>query len=389
MSNLRHFDKGTVVSWTKRFVETPSEQSPMFERDPAVLAFISKELQPLIEQCEIDSELDGFGNLRMVFGPAEAEIQLAIFAYAMTHPRSAMSNPFHAELIDRPEGPAIRGRGVSEQKAAMAASLAAAIDVAKTEATSTRCVWFGLTAGETGRHDAMASALAALGEKPKYAVLAVGTGGRISLGNRGRLDIEVTIRGRPAHSSTPWLGVDVVPALSDVLRKAAEAGQSLPSHTNLGPASLVCTSIRTWPESTHTVQSKAHLVFDRRLLPGEDPDEVFAHLQRAVSSTGEPNISVAKGALMFGCEIAREGAFVETIQKAMRAGGLQPASYFYSDGALDAGYLQSRGIEAIMWGPGETAQFHTDDESVLVGDLLDMTVRYRALLKYFATSAGQ
>jgi acetylornithine deacetylase/succinyl-diaminopimelate desuccinylase-like protein len=37
-----------------------------------------------------------------------------------------------------------------------------------------------------------------------------------------------------------------------------------------------------------------------------------------------------------------------------------------------------------MWGPGSPKQFHTDEESVRVADLLAMTRTYRAVLAGFA-----
>jgi acetylornithine deacetylase/succinyl-diaminopimelate desuccinylase-like protein len=38
-----------------------------------------------------------------------------------------------------------------------------------------------------------------------------------------------------------------------------------------------------------------------------------------------------------------------------------------------------------MWGPGSPKQFHTDEESVRVADLLVMTRQYRAVLTAFVT----
>ena len=60
------------------------------------------------------------------------------------------------------------------------------------------------------------------------------------------------------------------------------------------------------------------------------------------------------------------------------------ASDLAADLALDAGYLTGKNIPAITWGPGSPKQFHTDEESVRVSDLLSMARNYRAVLAGFA-----
>src|SRR5262245_15285181 len=38
--------------------------------------------------------------------------------------------------------------------------------------------------------------------------------------------------------------------------------------------------IRSFPDSTHTVQERCEFTLDRRLLPGDDPNEAFAEIER-------------------------------------------------------------------------------------------------------------
>ena len=57
---------------------------------------------------------------------------------------------------------------------------------------------------------------------------------------------------------------------------------------------------------------------------------------------------------------------------------------FYSPGSLDAGYLIQHGTVALKWGPGDPAQFHTDEERVPVADVVLMAQRYKAVLNQLA-----
>jgi acetylornithine deacetylase/succinyl-diaminopimelate desuccinylase-like protein len=374
----------TVVAWTQRFVRFPSELTPALEAGSAVQSFIKDCVWPLIDESHLPGRLDSMGNLIIEVGPTGLQPAVAIVAYAMTHPRAGMEAAFNGELIGSATGPSIRGRGVSEQKAAMGASLAAFADVARLGDIKRPLVWILLTAGETGRHDAIATALSTLPIVPRRAVLAVGTNGKILIGHRGRLDVELVIRGRPSHSSTPWLGVNAIDGVRDVLIRVAARSRELAKHAQLGPASLVCTKIETGPDATHTVQGWARMVLDRRLLPAESPDRVFDELSAALKLDPPLEVELLRGAFMHGHAIDTGAEILQSIAGALRAAGRPVPSIEYSSGALDAGYLQNLGVEAIMWGPGDPVQFHTDEESVLIAELLDMAESYRAALTQFA-----
>src|SRR6202022_1866257 len=52
------------------------------------------------------------------------------------------------------------------------------------------------------------------------------------------------------------------------------------SHPQLGRQTLTVNHIRSFPDSTHTVQERCEFTLDRRLLPGEDPNAAFAEIER-------------------------------------------------------------------------------------------------------------
>ena len=123
------------------------------------------------------------------------------------------------------------------------------------------------TAGETGRHDSLAHVLARDDVKADWAI--VDGPPEIQLGNKGRVDIQVVVRGKQTHSSRPWEGIDAIEGAMKVLEKLRPL---LPypsdrSHPDLGKVSLTPTSIESFPKATHTIQSECRVVFDRRLLP--------------------------------------------------------------------------------------------------------------------------
>ena len=84
--------------------------------EPQVLGFIDDCVTPLVEELGLPHRKDGMGNLICEIGKPDPKRSVILMAYAMTHPASSMTDPFAGELVETPNGPAVRGRGVSEQK---------------------------------------------------------------------------------------------------------------------------------------------------------------------------------------------------------------------------------------------------------------------------------
>ena len=269
MTGPRLPDTPTLIAWTQDFIRAPSQQTDNFEQEPKVQAFLAGPVVARLEACGLPWRRDGMGNVIVELGPKTADRSLMLMTYAMTHPANRMQTPFAGELIDG--GTRVRGRGVSEQKGALAAAIAA-VAAAKDLTLKGRLVLCVSSAGETGRHDAALSIVEALGFLPKQTIIAVGTTGRLALANKGRIDVEVTVRGRVSHSSTPGAGVNAITGAQKVLERVLAIDVSNATHPGLGQSTLTATAIRSWPEATHTVQDEVRLVFDRRLLPARVDD---------------------------------------------------------------------------------------------------------------------
>lgn len=369
-------DKTSLVEWTRRFVRRASPQTERFEAEPQVQGLID-DVEQLVVQLGLPHRRDGMGNLIVELGRASRR-SAVLMTYAMTHPAGAMRDPYEGEIVEKDGMPAIRGRGVSEQKGPLAAALAASLAAHHNGQLGGSLSLIVSSAGETGRHDAARVAVSELQSPPTAAIIAAGTTGKLSLGNKGRLDVLITVRGRAAHSSTPWRGIDAVAGAAEVVRRLGGLELGGSEHARLGKATLVPTSIRSFPDATHTLQAEVRMVFDRRLLPGDSPDVALRQIQASLKGMQPWSIEVQPGALMHPSEVNPEGDVVTAIDAGHRKMGLAPPDRFYSHGSLDAGFFTSQGIEACMWGPGAMEQWHSDDEYVPVAEL------YAGALGYYA-----
>jgi succinyl-diaminopimelate desuccinylase len=90
---------------------------------------------------------------------------------------------------------------------------------------------------------------------------------KLQLGNRGRIDLTITVHGAPCHSSRPAEGCNAITGAMEVIRRLTTEIKLEGNHPQLGRTTLTVNGIRSYPESTHTLQGRCDLSIDRRLLP--------------------------------------------------------------------------------------------------------------------------
>jgi len=365
-----HVDDAELDALFAELLRVPSEHTERMESDPAVTGFVADVVAPRLQTLTgVTPRTDGMGNLLWRLGPAEVDPAegLLFMGYAMTFPAGSMPEPFSGKVVPGEpygfDGPCVWGRGGCEQKAALAAMLAAAAAVRRSGRELARPLSLAVsTAGETGRHDAARYMLEQDGLTARYGIVGLGTTNRVCLGNKGRIDVEVVVRGKSCHSSTPWAGVNAVDGARAVLERLDGLVDGI-AHPELGEASLVATHIESGPDILHTIQDRCRLTLDRRLMPGEDPAEALAAITRALADLEPWRVEVAQGNFMYPAEVSEDSEVAVAIAAAREtAGETGPPLWFPA--ALDAGYLNENGIETVMFGPGDLAFAHTDAEVV-------------------------
>jgi acetylornithine deacetylase len=376
----RFMSGDNLVAWLQQFVRFPSEQTDLHESDPQIARFIRECVAPLAEQIGATFRYDAMGNAIAEVGP-RSEGSLLFVAYAMTHPGAKMRDPFAATAVETERGPAVRGRGVAEQKSALAALFGALAHALECGMLKRRLSIVVLTAGETGRHDAIERVMPELECKPDYAVVCIGTNNRVAVGNKGRIDFDVIVHGKASHSSAPWHGVNAITGAAKLLPVLQNLDLGGAAHPHFGEATLTATAIESQPKATHTVPDTVRITFDRRLLPGEDPQLAYNAIRNVVALPQPWTVDCRLGPVMYPNEISMDGPFMQVLRAAFAAAGEPDAEPFYCNFALDAGYLARSGIEAVMLGPGEVDQFHSNEENVLVSDLVAMSNIYYRIIE--------
>ncbi len=359
-----------------KLVQYPSPQTELLEAEPKVLGLISRVVKPELEQAGLRPSIDRVGNLVLTLkGRGDAE-RLMLVGYAMNAAPSTMQNPYSGEIVDGTpyslEGDCVWGRGACEQKGSLAAMLAAVRFVGSHKVELPADLYFVLsTAGETGRHDSLAHVLDHGNVKANWCI--IDGPPEIQLGNKGRVDVLVAVRGKQAHSSRPWEGVNAIEGAVTVLEKLKPL-MPYPegkAHAELGRVSLAPTAIESFPKATHTIQSECRIMFDRRLLPGDDPQKAIRQMRDAIGKIDPYEIEVQARDFMYPSEVSKEAPVVQALEHAIRTMLGQIPAYSFSTAANDTGLFNFRGIQAINYGSRDIRFQHTDHDLVSLNSVFN------------------
>lgn len=371
--NLQYDD---VKRLLVKLVQHASPQTELLETEPKVLTLISQIVKPELEQAGLRPSIDRLGNLVLALKGRGHGEGLMLVGYAMNAAPSTMKNPYSGEIVDGEpyslDGDCVWGRGACEQKGSLAAMLAAVRFIGAYKLELPADLYFVVsTAGETGRHDSLAHVLDHGNVKADWCV--IDGPPEIQLGNKGRVDVLVTVRGKQAHSSRPWEGINAIEGAMKVLEKLKPLMPypEKKSHPELGQVSLTPNAIESFPKATHTIQSECRIMFDRRLLPGDDPKNAIRQMQDAIGKIEPYEIEVQPRDFMYPSEVGKDAPVVQALEHAVRTMLGQLPTFSFSTAANDTGLFNFRGIQAINYGSRDIRFQHTDHDLVSLNSVFD------------------
>ena len=359
-----------------KLVQHASPQTAKLEAEPQVLALISEVVKPELERAGLHPFIDKIGNLVLQIKGREPSGRLMLVGYAMNAAPSTMPNPYSGEIVDgapyKLDGECVWGRGACEQKGSLAAMMAALRFIGLTKAELPSDLYFVVsTAGETGRHDSLAYVLDHGNVNADWCI--IDGPPEIQLGNKGRVDVLVIVKGKQAHSSRPWEGINAIDGAMHVLQKLQPLMPypETRAHPELGKVSLTPNAIESFPKATHTIQSECRIMFDRRLLPGDDPVKAIEQMKDAIGKIDPFEITVEPRDFMYPSEIGKDAEVVEALEQGIRTMlGYEPR-FSFSTAANDTGLFNFRGIQAINYGARDIRFQHTDHDLVAVDNVFN------------------
>ena len=300
--------------------------------------------------------------------------------------------PMPDALNPRIDGGRLYGRGSADPKGSLAAMLSVMESAAADPAFPVN-VWL---AGSMDEEITMRGSRALAERRPAVDAVIVGEPTNLQpiVAHKGVLRWRVRTTGVAAHSATPERGRNAIFDMQTVIgamRECIEPGLARSSHPRLGPATW-SVGVIEGGEAVNVVPDACQIDCDRRLLPGEEPEAILAELDRALDRLrqADAGLRVEREApyvhvppMETGADEPVVRATVQALEQAGRDPTLAAVAY-----ATDASMLASiGGLPAVVLGPGDIAQAHTNDEWIELAELEAAVGVYRGICEAFADAA--
>ena len=296
----------------------------------------------------------------------------------------------------------LHGRGACDTKGSIATYLAALLELAASgpRPRETEIILTALVDEEnnqSGSRALVAGTLLSPGSKnskrgtedksvlPTLAIVGEPTLCKVITAHKGDLWLRVTTHGKSAHGSKPHLGKNAVHAMARVVEELETryaATLKRRTHPLLGHATVNVGFI-AGGKQPNIVPDRCEILIDRRTLPGETRDGVFAELRALLRRLGvQSDLADGIAAALTDtknapCPALETDPELPLVRQLLRCAGQrrpQGVDYF-----SDAAVLASGGIPSVLLGPGDIAQAHTADEWVELKQLERLT---RLLVKF-------
>jgi putative selenium metabolism hydrolase len=372
-----------LTAFTQALVQTPSytgEEGPVVER-------ILTEMRALgFDRAWADANGTAIGVIEgHQPGPTillDAHCDTVGIAPGSTWTRE----PFGGEI----DGGYLYGRGSADMKGALAAILHGAAAVDRTRLAG-RVAVSATVMEEVLEGTSLKTVMDVI--HPDFVVIGEATELNLNRGGRGRAEIHLETIGRPAHSSSPQLGLNAVHGMLPIIQGMEQI--PLGQDPLLGPALLVLTDIISDPYPGHSViPSRCRASYDRRLLAGETPEGVLGAVRalaapagikfQATLAQGEHQAytgQVLRQEKFFPAWVfAEEHPFVQSALRGLRAAGLAPklgAYRFCTNAAYSAGQA---GVPTIGFGPAAEGDAHVVDERLEIAALHKAAAGYLGII---------
>ena len=371
-----------VVALTQEMVRTKS-----FSGSESAMAKLVAERMKEFGFTDIKTDING--SVLGLVGPADADIALLFDGHMDVVPVIGdwKFDPFGGVIADG----RLYGRGSTDMKGGIAAAMCGVAAAARTGQLKKRIAVSASVLEEVIEGFALSTVLEHC--KPQAVVICEPSRLKIKVAQKGRMEILLTLHGKPAHAASPEYGINPLAAAARALLALEKI--ALPSDDVVGKALLVPTDIVSSPyPSISMIPLSTTIRFDRRTLSGESEHDILAAITACLNQDGihDFDLKVTNDAVhtftgetghparfLPGWKLPDDAPLLTNTMRAVEAAQVEPhIGYwgFCTNGSESAG---RQDIPTIGIGPGCEEDAHTIDESVALEQLEQAREIYRHL----------
>lgn len=378
-SVLSRISTDAIVEFHKGLVQIPSVNPP--GDCVEAIAYVEKPFARAGFEIEKIDDGTNQPNLIAKYGPDGAK-RLLINAHVDVVPigeRSAWKHdPFGAEVEDGK----VYGRGAGDDKASVTAQSIAALALRESGVPLKGQLIYTAVSDEESGGVHGAQLVAEAYPDPDWAIVGEQTLNRVAVGEKGGAGCELIVRGKTAHGALPWEGANAIEGIAEVivaLRRELWPKLQDRVHWAFKPSSGSINMIEGGVKA-NVVPDYASIYIDRRIVPGESPEEcraeILAIAKQAIQNV--PGCTVEIQTQYAGKEASAASVDDPLVQAMIGANELIGANTEPTGFSMgtDGRFWNAKGVPTIIYGPGDPSLAHIPDEWVGIDEMVEAAKAY-------------
>ena len=197
-------------------------------------------------------------------------------------------------------------------------------------------------------------------------------------GHKGSRSYRTTVKGVPAHSSDPRLGVNSIMAAAKIISQLESLQQELADNADKScpfdpPYSTVDLGIVNGGTANNIIPEFTTIEWGFRLLPEEDADTLQKKITDYISNTLEPDLKEQSEHAQVSTELTNAVSPLIPDDQSPAEQLIRHLTGLNDSGVVsfgtEGGAFQKAGIPAVVFGPGSITQAHQPDEYIEIAQL--------------------
>jgi putative selenium metabolism hydrolase len=235
---------------------------------------------------------------------------------------------------------------------------------------------------------------------PEVAVITEPTNLGVYLGQRGRMEFDLSFGGVSAHGSAPERGDNAIYRAAEMALRVRDLHERLPTDSFLGKGSVAVTQVTSDSPSLCAIPDQCAMHLDRRLTWGETQESARAELEAIADSRTRIAVPLYDRPSYLGTRFEQTKYYptwkVAPDHPLVAAGTETCAALFGAEPRVDKWTFSTNGvaicgkhgIPCIGFGPGNEVHAHAPNEATPVDHLVKASAFY-ALLPYILEGEGR